>query len=92
MEETVENKELADRKMLMIHATTYMTDKRIDQIIEETRKDEELQLLRQFIEQGWPNEKKLIPENIRKYQSYKEMLFIERGIIWKNHCIVIPKS
>lgn len=89
--ETVDHKELTDMRILMIHAKEYMTDKRINQLAEETKKDKELQLLKRFIEEGWPNDKNLVPDCIRKYSSYKELLFIENDLVWKNHCIVIPQ-
>ena len=51
----------------MIYETYNMTDARLTEIIAKTQKDGDLQELKEFILKGWPENKKLVCENIRSY-------------------------
>ena len=62
----------------------------LDQICEETRKDLMLKLLMHYITEGWPHERKQLPQELHDYWNYQEDMSIEDGITTKGHRILIP--
>ena len=64
----------------------------IQQLKEETAKDEEMSLLKDVIMEGWPEERRECPYPMRKYWNYRDELGVENGIILKGTRIVVPKS
>ncbi|KFM57554.1 Transposon Ty3-I Gag-Pol polyprotein, partial [Stegodyphus mimosarum] len=59
---------------------------------QETGKDEELQVLRKLIKTGWPDTKCMVPELAKPYFNFREELSEANGLIFKNSCVVVPKS
>ena len=74
-----------------------VTDPRIIQLRQETREDEELQLVMQLVQQprGWPEDRREVPSMAKPYFDYKEELNVIDdvidGILYKGQRIVIPK-
>lgn len=62
------------------------------EFIEETGKDDELQLLIKFINQGWPHDKNKLPEAIKGYHTYSNELSVSKGLVFKGERLIIPKS
>lgn len=54
-----------------------------------TKKDEELQLLNKYIQDGWPNHSNKVQENVRKYWNYREGIVQVKGAIYKANRTVI---
>ena len=65
---------------------------RINQIKEETAKDEVLLSLRAVITQGWPDTRSECPPHLHAYWNYRDELTVADGIILKGTRILVPKS
>lgn len=57
-----------------------------------TERDEQLQLVRKFIKQGWPEHIRNVPEGIRDFFSVKDALSISEGLIILGRRICIPSE
>lgn len=44
-----------------------ITDERLQELVRETENDKELQVLKKYIEEGWPTDKKKIPDCVKTY-------------------------
>lgn len=58
----------------------------------ETRKDERLKLLLEYIEKGWPNHKYNLEKKLSYYWSMRDELYCVDGVIFRNKQVLIPKS
>ena len=75
---------------LQLHLNASPT--RIDQIKEETSKDEVLLSLCAVITQGWSDTRSECPPHLHAYWNYQDKLTVADGIILKGTRILIPKS
>ncbi|CAC5373956.1 unnamed protein product [Mytilus coruscus] len=71
---------------------TSMSDRNLEQITEETSKDDTLQTLTRLIIDGWPNEKNEVPNEVFEYWNFRDELSTVNGIILKGEKIIIPAS
>ena len=69
-----------------------MSTARIVEIRTATEKDEALQILKQVILQGWPEERKDLPEQAKPYFSIRDELTVQDGLIFRGQRVVIPQS
>lgn len=58
---------------------------------EETAKDEEWKMLGRYINEGWPNQKSLVPSIIKQYYNSADELTIIQGLIFKGMKLVVPE-
>ena len=65
---------------------------RMEQIRTETQKDEDLQVLIQVIQDGWPEEVQECSNQTREYWNIRAELTTVDGIIYKGMKILIPKT
>ncbi|PFX14589.1 Retrovirus-related Pol polyprotein from transposon 17.6 [Stylophora pistillata] len=70
----------------------FVTDKRLEQIRLETRKDTSLQTLMSLIMTGWPNDKLMTPFCAREYGPYRDELTTQNGIVNRGTRIIILVS
>ena len=78
--------------VLEIHALADVADKTRDEVRDATEKDRGLQTLLRVIDEGWPEKKCDVPENIRMYFDVRDTLSQHEGIILKGDRILIPFS
>ena len=64
----------------------------IELIHEETSKDPTLTLLRHYIHMGWPNDCRMLPQELHTFQNYREDLSMEDGLITKGARLLIPST
>ena len=57
-----------------------------------TRDDPVLQTLKQYIQDGFPENKANCAESVQDYFNFREELAVVDGLIVKGHCVVIPSS
>lgn len=89
----VENKEEDDpTDELEVHIVLQMSKAVKAEFVEETQKDTELNQLSRTILDGWPHEKLLVPNNIRKYWTFRDELSYYEGLVFRAHQIVVPGS
>ena len=62
----------------------------IELIHEETTKDPTLTLLRCYIHMGWPNDHRMLPQELHPFWNYREDLSMENGLITKGARLLIP--
>ena len=62
----------------------------IELICEETSKDPTLILLRHYIHMGWPNDHRILPQELHTFWNYREDLSMENGLITKGARLLIP--
>ncbi|KAI8517626.1 hypothetical protein Bbelb_036430 [Branchiostoma belcheri] len=86
-----EKEEMAGLKV-QIHHLVNVTTTKLEQIQEETSKDEELQTLAQTITRGWPEKRSEVQPLIREYWTIRDDISIENGVLLAGSRIIIPKS
>lgn len=81
-----------DAQICLITSQINATDTKMQEIREKTKSDEELIVLKNAIENGWPNDSKKLNEKVKIYCKYRDDLTIINGIIFKGQCILVPKN
>ncbi|CAC5383949.1 unnamed protein product [Mytilus coruscus] len=76
----------------MVIRNTSMSDRNLEQITEETSKDDTLQTLTRLIIDCWPDEKNEVPKEVLEYWNFRDELSNVNGIILKGEKIIIPTS
>ena len=64
----------------------------LDRLRHETSQDNELNMLREVIYQGWPEERSQVPTATAAYWNYRDELAIEDGLLIKGERIIIPHA
>ena len=67
-----------------------ISTKRLKQIQEATSADHSLQVLKEIILTGWPDEKSKVPLVVRPYTKFHDELAIQDGVIFKGSRIIVP--
>ena len=75
---------------MYMYMSNYLSDSRLQQFKDETEKDETLQALILYINNGWPALRNDVPIEIRPYYNYRQELSVIDGIILKDNRIVVP--
>jgi hypothetical protein len=57
-----------------------------------TESDKELNMLKSYVIEGWPEKRKLLDEEIKKYWNSKELITVHEGVLYKSNRIIVPKS
>lgn len=75
-----------------VHVVMAMS-KKIQQVyIKATEEDEQLNQLRQQIQDGWPSEIRRVPQQVKPFWTFREELSAYNGLIFKGEQVVVPKS
>ena len=69
-----------------------ITDRRLENIRDETRKDETMQLLKNLTIDGWPKKRTMVRDDAKPYFNIREDLNVVNDLLLKGSRIVIPKS
>ena len=72
--------------------TLPISETKLDQLREETKKDPHLQQLASVIATGWPETKQEVPANCLPYWNYRDELSICNDIIFKGEKVIIPNN
>ena len=64
----------------------------IDLIHEETSKDSTLTLLKHYIHMGWPNDCRILPQELHTFWNYREDLSMENRLVTKEARVLIPST
>ena len=68
-----------------------ISDERLIEIKVETEADATLQLLKETIVQGWPDNKEHVPPQIFPYFSTRDELSIQDGLVFRGERVVPPR-
>ena len=79
-------------RVMQLDTFEMIADERLKQIKEATSTDTELQSLLHVIQNGWPDHKNQLPENLKPYFALRDTLSCEAGIVLKGERVVIPQS
>ena len=64
----------------------------LQRIRSETSKDPTLMTLHQMVMNGWPEERKEVPEQLRLYCGYRDEISVYDGVLFKSHQVIVPAS
>ena len=87
-EETLE----LDFQAISMISTLPVSDDKLKEIKEETRKDETMQTLVKIINEGWPSHKDHLPSSLKPLWNYRDELTEVEGVVFKSDKIFIPSS
>ena len=87
-EETLE----LDFQAISMISTLPVSDDKLKEIKEETRKDETMQTLVKIINEGWPSHKDHLPSSLKPLWNYRDELTEVESVVFKSDKIFIPSS
>ena len=67
-------------------------DQRLEAVRQATAGDHQSAVLIQYIQEGWPEHRYEVPEEIKEYFDIRDTLSFEEGIIYKGERLVIPRD
>jgi hypothetical protein len=68
-----------------------ISEQRISEIQQYTLNDEQMQELKEVIQNGWPNRKYDVPPSAMIFFDVRDELTVQNGLIFKGERVVIPK-
>lgn len=77
-------------QVCLIVAELNVTKEKLQEISNETQRDEELKELKMTILNGWPRNHKKLKDNVKLYAKYKGELTVHGDLIFKGCSLVIP--
>lgn len=89
-EEKILETEVEAHVGLVINALP-ITSEKLKIFKDETKNDTELETIKQYILYGWPDIRE-VPNSLKVYYTFREDLYIYDDLIFKNNCLVVPKS
>lgn len=75
----------------LIHSINVSPDREL-QIRDETKMDHVLRTLKEVLMQGWPTNKKKLPEEVKSFWKFKNSLILSDGLIFFEERLFIPVS
>lgn len=84
--------EESDEERVEVNVILALTKEAENRFKKATAADVQLQLLKKFIDQGWPVNSKKVPVEIRHYFAFKEELSHVDGILFKGDRCIVPAS
>jgi hypothetical protein len=87
---TVEEKMISDLEDIRTIDGIPNKKRRFQELRDATTNDPVIQRLISVIRNGWPDERKKVPAEVKAYYDFKEELVVEDGLVLKGMRIVIP--
>lgn len=88
---STEHPTVADFEQVNMASFLPISDQRLQEIRDETGRDETLQILKSVILQGWPAEmRNAAPAQVAPYYSIRDELSVQDGLIFRSERVVIP--
>ena len=81
-------KKSIDDDMMLFHKKLSHTNH--ETLVEATKKDQQLQILKQVICQGWPDKKCDLPLEIMPFWDHRDELSTYNAIVYRGECTDIP--
>ncbi|CAK1600456.1 unnamed protein product [Parnassius mnemosyne] len=85
-----------DKKILcqvkLIVNSIPISNNKLTLIKNETKKDFDLCTLLNYIKLGWPHDKCNVIENLKKYWSLKNELYVVDDVIFRDNVVLVPRS
>lgn len=67
-----------------------VSDKRLNQVLQETDKDPTMRRLREYASTSWPESKDDVTPELRSYWNFRDELHTENGMVLRSNRLVIP--
>ncbi|XP_042145244.1 uncharacterized protein K02A2.6-like [Ixodes scapularis] len=67
-----------------------VSDKRLNDVMEETNRDPSMTKLREYAGDAWPENKREVPAEIRTYWNYRKEMHVQDGLVFRSNRLVIP--
>lgn len=67
-----------------------VSEEKCQQFKEGTQEDEELCLVKEAVQEGWPESRSQVPKIIQKYCTFREELTYLDGLLFKNSRLIVP--
>lgn len=75
----------------IVNLTLPITDRQRDRFKLETEKDEIMQILKNYIRNGWPNNIKNVDDRAKPYFQYRAEITESDNLIFKNSLLIVPR-
>lgn len=89
---TQDNREEDEMEVSFILHQLPVSEKKKEQFQSATLQDEELRLVREAVQSGWPNSRSQVPKPIQQYWTFREELSFTDGLLFKNGKLVVPSK
>jgi len=63
-----------------------------NQLQNATKADATLMELMLVVQQGWPDDRSLVPVSIRQYYTFRDEITVQNGVLFKGQRIIVPRS
>ncbi|XP_018497541.1 uncharacterized protein K02A2.6-like [Galendromus occidentalis] len=80
-----------DPRIAALHSLP-VADHRLPDYVSATQDDRQLKILMQTCLDGWPGDKKQVPQIVREYWPYRDEMHVENGLVMRSNRIVIPAA
>ncbi|XP_046862058.1 uncharacterized protein K02A2.6-like [Xenia sp. Carnegie-2017] len=68
------------------------SEEKMNQLKEETKKDKVMKMLRQYVENGWPDLRSKVDLDVLNYWDFIETLSVQDDLLFKGDRVIIPVS
>jgi len=75
-----------------VNKYTSISENKREQFKLATESDKELNMLKKYVIEGWPERKEQLNEEIKKYWDSKELITEHEGVLYKSNRIIVPVS
>ena len=69
-----------------------ISEERLNQLEEEAEKDETLQLLSEYVRNGWPRNRGSVVSEVKQYYNVRDEITLARGLVLESGLIIVPTS
>ncbi|KAK7090822.1 hypothetical protein V1264_010573 [Littorina saxatilis] len=83
-----------EKEIETVNMTSHIavTEERLTELQEETRRDQDLGLLMKIVQTGWPEERRNVPVKLQDYFPFREEISLQNGLLFKGERIVVPEN
>ena len=87
-------KEVTSENHVDVREVDYVPIKesRLIELREATKNDDDMNVLRKVILEGWPEDKMSLEETVRPYFQFRHEMTVQDGLIFRGNRVVVPKS
>lgn len=94
LEETDEDQSYLHEVIHCIGLASYLecTNEQKQELVKEIINDAELNVLTTYIQTGWPDNIRTVPDNLKFYFKLRQDITLDQQLIFMNHRLIVPKS
>ncbi len=91
--ETPENEKLCDESIdISVVESLPMSDSKLEEFITATEQSKTMQILKNLVINGWPQDIRKIPPEVRPYHTYRDDIVVVNGLLFKSDRVIVPES